>query len=75
LRSQGASLGFATFFLVDTLWISLAPTALRAIGWKYYLIFAVLGTLHTVYLFLKLPEVTGLALEEIDALFGKDVVG
>jgi hypothetical protein len=75
------------------LWVDLAATAQAKIGWKYYLVFIILGTAHLIHLWFKLPEVcnptsivqymqklimmiqtSGLALEEIDALFGKEQI-
>ncbi|KAE8441595.1 hypothetical protein EG329_004644 [Mollisiaceae sp. DMI_Dod_QoI] len=72
LRSQGTSYSVAALFAADTLWLELASTAQARIGWKYYLVFLCLGMVHLVYLWFKLPETSGLALEEIDALFGKE---
>jgi len=65
----------ACLFLVDTLWLDLASTAMATIGWKYYLIFLCLGIVHLVFFYFKLPETSGIALEELDALFGKEAVG
>ncbi|KAJ9638583.1 hypothetical protein H2204_004354 [Knufia peltigerae] len=75
LRSMGTGLAMSGLFLADTLWLELASTAMATIGWKYYLIFLCLGVVHTIYLYFRLPETSGLALEEIDALFGKAVAG
>lgn len=75
LRAHGNAVAISSLYLVDVLWLTLAPTATAAIGWKYYLVFICLGTLHTAYLYVKLPETANLPLEEIDALFGKEVVG
>ncbi|TVY84029.1 Sugar transporter STL1 [Lachnellula suecica] len=72
LRSQGSSYSLAALFLTDVLWVDLAATAQAKIGWKYYLVFLFLGIVHLVHLWFKLPETSGLALEEIDALFGKE---
>ncbi|KAK5311282.1 hypothetical protein LTR93_011775 [Exophiala xenobiotica] len=71
LRSRGTSFAISLLFLADTLWLELGATAMQTIGWKYYLVFVSLGVVHTVYLFFKLPGTSDLALEEIDALFGK----
>ncbi|TAQ87226.1 hypothetical protein B7494_g4450 [Chlorociboria aeruginascens] len=71
LRSQGSSLAIGSLFLADTLWLELASTATDTIGWKYYLVFISLSFLHTIYLYFRLPEMTGLPLEEVDALFEK----
>jgi Sugar (and other) transporter len=62
LRSQGSSYSLAAFFLTDVLWVDLAATAQAKIGWKYYLVFLVLGTAHLIHLWLKLPEVCYYAL-------------
>ena len=75
LRSQGSSIAISALFLVDTLWLDLASTAMATIGWKYYLVFVFLGIVHGVFFYFFLPETSGLALEEIDALFGKEAVG
>ncbi|KAK5459528.1 hypothetical protein LTS15_003656 [Exophiala xenobiotica] len=75
LRSMGTGIAMSGLFLADTLWLQLASTAMTTIGWKYYLVFLCLGVVHTIYLYFNLPETTGLALEEIDALFGKAVAG
>jgi hypothetical protein len=57
LRSQGSSYSLAAFFLTDVLWVDLAATAQASIGWKYYLVFLCLGTVHLIHLWYKLPEV------------------
>ncbi|KAK4946199.1 hypothetical protein LTR10_014711 [Elasticomyces elasticus] len=75
LRSMGTGLAVSGLFLADTLWLQLASTAMATIGWKYYLVFLCLGVVHTIFLYFKLPETSGLALEEIDALFGKAAAG
>ncbi|TVY40478.1 Sugar transporter [Lachnellula occidentalis] len=72
LRSQGSSYSLAALFLTDVLWVDLAATAQASIGWRYYLVFLCLGIVHFTHLWFKLPETSGLALEEIDVLFGKE---
>jgi hypothetical protein len=57
LRSQGSSYSLAAFFLADVLWVDLAATAQAKIGWKYYLVFLILGTAYLIHLRFKLPEV------------------
>ena len=90
LRSQASSIAISGIFLVDCLWLDLQTTALAKIGWKYYLVFLCLGLVHTIHLYFYLPEVScvhyfsvlpltslqtsGAALEEIDAVFGKEIV-
>ncbi|KAJ5832274.1 hypothetical protein N7474_000585 [Penicillium riverlandense] len=74
LRAQGTGLATALFFLTDILWLQLEPTATGRIGWKYYLVFICLCVVHTVYLYFQLPETSGVALETIDAVFGKETL-
>ncbi|EXJ91552.1 hypothetical protein A1O3_00100 [Capronia epimyces CBS 606.96] len=73
LRSEATSYSISAIFLMDVLWLELAPTATATIGWKYYLVFICLGIAHTIHIYFFLPEANGLPLEEIDALFGKSV--
>ncbi|KAH0831568.1 putative MFS sugar transporter [Fonsecaea pedrosoi] len=74
IRGQAVGISLCGLFLCDTLWLELLPTAQAAIGWKYYLVFMCLGIVHTVVQYFFLPETAGLALEEIDQLFGKEPV-
>jgi predicted MFS family arabinose efflux permease len=57
LRSQACSLSISAIFLADVLWLEFAPKASETIGWKYYLVFAVLGIAHTIHLYFYLPDV------------------
>jgi len=75
LRTQGNSLALSALFLADVLWLNLTPLATASIGWKWYIVFVVLGFAHTAYIWYYLPDTTGLALEEIDALFGMESAG
>ncbi|KAI1624494.1 general substrate transporter [Exophiala viscosa] len=54
LRGQAVGISLCGLFLADTLWLELQPTAEGAIGWKYYLVFACLGMVHTIFLYLIL---------------------
>ena len=56
LRGQGAAISMSAVFLVDVLWLQLAPTATATIGWKYYLVFIALGVVHSIFFWFKLPE-------------------
>ncbi|OQV03232.1 hypothetical protein CLAIMM_08301 [Cladophialophora immunda] len=74
LRGEAASISIGSLLLVDVLWLELQPVASRTIGWKYYLVFAAMGIAHTVYLYFFLPETSGVALEELDRIFGDSAV-
>lgn len=73
LRPMGMGIAISAYFLINLLWTQVAPTATANIGWKFYLIFICLGILHLCLLAVFLPDTTGIPLEEIDRLFGKEV--
>ncbi|KAF8873879.1 general substrate transporter [Infundibulicybe gibba] len=56
-------------------WISnffiaqVTPLAFGAIGWKFYLVFAICGHTNALFIWAFYPETTGRRLEEMDALF------
>ena len=48
----------------------MAPTAFRAIGWKFYLVFIIAAAVAFTWAYFMVPETKGLPLEEVAALFG-----
>ncbi|KAK5704901.1 hypothetical protein LTR97_002012 [Elasticomyces elasticus] len=70
LRSLGTGIGVSTLMLSALLWVAIAPVASASIGWKYYLVFICLTAAHMVHIWFQLPETSGLALEEMERLFG-----
>ncbi|KAK4888965.1 hypothetical protein LTR27_012186 [Elasticomyces elasticus] len=85
LRSLGTGVGVSTLMLSALLWVAIAPVASATIGWKYYLVFICLTAAHMVHIWFQLPEnelhlklnadnatpkTSGLALEEMESLFG-----
>jgi hypothetical protein len=49
--------------------LTLTPTAIANIGWKYYIIFAVLNLSWTPFIWYFYVETAGLSLEEVDLVF------
>lgn len=49
------------------------PIALDAIGWKYYIIFAVILVVITVTIYFFYPETKGHSLEEMAVIFDKEM--
>ncbi|KIW18898.1 hypothetical protein PV08_03187 [Exophiala spinifera] len=70
LRAKGVSLGCGTLALMNVMWLQVAPTAFKTIGWKFYLCFIIPGCLCAVGILLYFPDTLGLPLEEIAAIFG-----
>jgi len=73
LRARGSSLSISGLFFATVIFTCAAPTAFATIGWKYYIVFAVLTAMTMVAVWLWWPETKGLSLEEINAIFGDEV--
>lgn len=72
IRSQGMTLGMASFCLADIIWLMAAPTAFQAIGWKYYLFFIIITVLGAVWAWFTFPDTRNVPLEQIARLFGDE---
>lgn len=70
LRAKGVSLGVATISFTNIIWLQAAPTAFINIGWKFYIVFIVPGTIGAIIMWFWFPDTNGMPLEEIAALFG-----
>ncbi|KAI9685306.1 MAG: hypothetical protein M1822_004679 [Bathelium mastoideum] len=69
IRAKGAALAAAADFLGNFLVVEITPPALQNIGYKTYIIFAVLNLANAVIVWCLYPETSGLPLERIDELF------
>lgn len=54
--------------------VQITPIAIDNIGWKTYVIFAVLNAFWVPIIYLFFPETKGLQLEAVDRLFAGDNV-
>lgn len=52
--------------------VQITPISISNIGWRTYIIFAVLNACWVPIIFLFFPETKGLELEAVDALFSGD---
>ena len=52
--------------------MQITPISIENIGWKTYIIFAVLNALWVPLIYLFFPETKGLELEDVDLLFAKE---
>jgi hypothetical protein len=68
-RAKGASLAAAADFLGNFLVVEITPPALRNIGYKTYIIFAVLNIVNAIIVWAFYPETAGQTLESVDQLF------
>ncbi|KAJ4417353.1 hypothetical protein N0V82_006217 [Gnomoniopsis sp. IMI 355080] len=71
LRQRGSSISTGANWICNFLIVYITPPAIRNIGWKTYIIFAVLNATWVPIMYLFYPETKGLALEDVDRLFTK----
>ncbi|OQE20198.1 hypothetical protein PENFLA_c017G05226 [Penicillium flavigenum] len=69
LRQRGSSISTAANWICNYLIVQIMPPAISNIGWKTYIIFAVLNTLWVPIIYFFFPETKGLQLEDVDRLF------
>ncbi|KAK7897171.1 hypothetical protein LTR67_005060 [Exophiala xenobiotica] len=72
IRAKGMGLAAAADFLGNFIVVEITPPALKNIGYKTYIIFAVLNIVTATVCFFFYPETSGLSLEHIDMLFVED---
>lgn len=71
LRQKGSAISTATNWIINYVVVQVTPPGINNIGWKFYIVFAVLNTLWLPIIYLFFPETKGLALEDVDRLFAK----
>ncbi|GAA6033535.1 hypothetical protein JCM8097_001442 [Rhodosporidiobolus ruineniae] len=69
IRSRAATLGVATQYIFNFVVVMVTPIAIKKIGWGYYAIFACVNAVMIPIVWYFCPEIAGLSLEGIDALF------
>lgn len=69
IRAKGAALAAAADFLGNFLVVEITPPALQNIGYRTYIIFAVLNAANAIIVWCFYPETGGQPLEAIDKLF------
>ena len=69
LRSRGLSAMYITTFIGLIVGNQVNPIAMKAIGWKYYIVFCCLLAVLVVIVWFLFPETKGHTLEEIREVF------
>ncbi|KAJ4264227.1 hypothetical protein NW762_005421 [Fusarium torreyae] len=72
LRARGIALTQLSTYVAIFFNTFVNPIALDAIGWKYYIVFAVILVVITVTIYFYYPETKGHSLEEMAQIFDKD---
>ncbi|KAF9262483.1 general substrate transporter [Marasmius fiardii PR-910] len=70
-RAKATAITSASSWISNFFIAQVTPFAFRAVGWKYYLVFAILSHTNAAFIWSFFPETTGRRLEEMDALFEK----
>jgi len=72
IRSKGAALAAAADFLGNFIVVEITPPALKNIGYKTYIIFAVFNLIAAFIVYCFYPETAYLNLESVDLIFLPD---
>ncbi|KAK0214553.1 general substrate transporter [Armillaria fumosa] len=68
-RAKATALTSSSSWLSNFFIAEVTPKAFSAIGWKYYLVFAICSHTNALCIWAFYPETSGRRLEEMDALF------
>jgi MFS family permease len=74
LRARGMGWSVAVFMVATIPYLESFTLGVSKIGWKYYLIFIIMAVVLVPVIYLCCPETKGLSLEEINGLFGDEVL-
>ncbi|GKT48933.1 sulfate adenylyltransferase [Colletotrichum spaethianum] len=74
IRQVGSSISSATNWLFNYMIVQITPISIASIGWKTYIIFAVLNATWVPIIYLFFPETKGLELEDVDRLFSGEEI-
>ncbi|OQU98458.1 hypothetical protein CLAIMM_04244 [Cladophialophora immunda] len=69
MRAKGGAVAAASNWLFNGIVVTVTPSGLENLGWRYYLIFVVLNISFIPLVYFCYPETKGVTLEEIDHIF------
>ncbi|KAK9239689.1 general substrate transporter [Lipomyces kononenkoae] len=73
LRQRGSAISTAANWICNYVIVQITLPAISNIGWKTYIIFAILNALWVPVIYFFFPETKGMQLEDVDRLFaGED---
>ncbi|KAL0579512.1 hypothetical protein V5O48_002505 [Marasmius crinis-equi] len=70
-RAKATAITSASSWISNFFIAQVTPFAFAAVGWRYYLVFAILSHTNAAFIWSFFPETSGRRLEEMDALFEK----
>lgn len=74
VRAKGTAVAVICNVLVNIVFNQISPIAFSNVGFKYYGVFIALNCVGAIVVFFFFPETKGKSLEEINALFGEEVI-
>lgn len=74
-RNKGVALGAASHWLSNFVIVYITPQAIQSLGYRLYIIWAVLNATFIPITWLFYPETAGRSLEDMDAVFLKERFG
>ncbi|PVH98352.1 general substrate transporter [Periconia macrospinosa] len=74
IRATGGALATFWSFIIQVVLAQASPTALENVGWRYYIFFIVMNLVTALGVYFFVPETLGKSLEEINEVFGDELV-
>lgn len=74
IRAKGMAWSIAVFMLSTLPFLETFTLGVAIVGWKYYLVFVISAVVGVPFIWYFCPETKGLSLEEVNGLFGDEVV-
>jgi MFS family permease len=75
LRAKGLALTLTFNYVINVVSLFVNPIAMKAIVWKYYIVFCIFLVVILMLIWVFFPETKGHSLEEIARIFDKDIDG
>ncbi|KAI1308072.1 hexose carrier protein [Xylaria venustula] len=69
MRTKGAAVGTMTNWLTNFLVVEVTPIGIQNLGWKFYIIWAVINTVMLPIIWAFFPETANRSLEDLDAYY------
>lgn len=74
IRAKGNAISTFVNWTLNLIFAQISPNALSSIGFKYFYVFFIFGVISTVCFIFFYPETKGRTLEQMDELFGDQLV-
>ncbi|KAJ5273083.1 hypothetical protein N7478_008208 [Penicillium angulare] len=72
MRTKGAALGAATNWIFNFMVVEITPIGIQNLGWRFYIVWAVLNAAMVPTIYVFYPETAGRTLEDMDDYFRRN---